>query len=282
MKSVLTVLSVLILIGPVHPGQGSITRNYIEYNRGMSFPTYSDVRFIYQNHDFTLQNLHLEDESFFPDGSIIPNAFLKHLFNLKFGDAIKSFTEPYYGIRFFHFFKRKPEFGIGIELIHFKVFLVDRKQKSRMTGTYMGSEADRTVNVEDYIYSFNVSHGINHLSLTFVYRLMLSKTPGIKDGRLQPYISVNAGPAIPHMELETNEEGKIDRKAYSYRMGFPNFGIGIGLGVRYKPFKHFGFYAEYKFTYSYLHDMEFDNGENGKVLMDFTDHHLLWGFSIIL
>ena len=276
-----TILIFILIITPLY-GQDSMTFNYIEYNRGMSFSTTSDLRIIYQNHDYTFHNLHLQGKSFFPDNSIIPNAFLKHLIKLKLGDALKAFTEPYYGIRFFHFLKKNPKIGLGIEFTHFKVFLVDKEQRVRLTGKKNGSPIDQTIEVKDYIDLFNISHGVNHLSFTFVYRFMLLQTPRIRDGKLQPYVSLNAGPAIPHLELTTMENGKSDKKAYSYRFSFPNLGFSIGLGLRYRPFKHVGFYLEYKFSYSYLQRMRFDNGENGKVTMNFPAHHLLWGFSIII
>jgi len=258
-----------------------MTRFYIEYSRGKSFPNHSDVSMKYQNHDFTLHHLYLEDESFFPDGSIIPNAFIKPLLQLKLNDAQKAFTEPYYSYRFIYFLKKNPHIGIGYEFIHSKVFLVDMNQQVRLSGIYNGEPIDRRVTVGDFLDMFSISHGVNHVGLHLVYRWMLKKTPVIKDGRLQPYVALSFGPTVPHLELNTKENGMPQKRAYSFQAGWRNWGAAFGTGIRYKSWRHFGFYLEYKLTYSSLHGMHFDEPENTNVSMDFFTHHLQWGISLM-
>ena len=85
-----------------------MTLNYFEYNRGKSFPVTTDIGLQYGSNSLHFYDVHLDDDSFFPDNSIIPNAFLKPLFKLRFSDALAAFTEPYYGYRFIHFFKKNP------------------------------------------------------------------------------------------------------------------------------------------------------------------------------
>jgi hypothetical protein len=259
-----------------------MTLNYLEYNRGKSFPTKSDVALTYGNSDYKFHNVYLEDESFFPDNSLIPNAFIAPLFDLKLMAAADAFTEPYYNMRLLHFFSKKPRFGIGIELLHLKVFLIDRDQQIRLTGTYNGNPINQEVRIGDYLDLFNVSHGVNHVSLLFNYRWLFRKTPRLPDGRLQPFVSLSVGPAAPHLELNLKKEDKVEKKAYSYQWGKGNWGMGMGMGVRYKPGRHFGFYLQYRFTYSYLHGMYFDNEPGTRVSMDFFTHHLQWGISIML
>lgn len=259
------------------------TRTYIEYSRGKSFPTRSDIAFkYYNNYNYKFHDVYLQDESFFPDDSIIPNAFLSPLFDLRIGDALDAFTEPYYSIRLIHFLKKNPCLGIGLELIHFKVFLMDKEQRVRMSGTYDGVPLDGLARIGDYIDLFNVSHGVNHVNLLFNYRRQLAKTPRIPDGRLQPFISFSIGPAAPHLELNLKKADTIEKKAYSYQWGWGNWGSGLGLGIRYKPHRRVGFYLEYKFTYSHLHGMYFDDEPQARVMMDFFTHHLQWGISIML
>jgi len=258
-----------------------MTRFYVEYSRGKSFPTHADVSLTYDNHRYTLYNMYLEDESFFPDDSIIPNAFVKPLLKLKFGDALKAFTEPYYSYRLVYFLKKNPHIGIGLEFIHMKVFLMDMNQRIRLSGVYNGQPIDQTVRVGDYLDMFNVSHGVNHIGLHFEYRWMLKKTPSIQDGVWQPFTSLSFGPAVPHLELNTKENNEVHKRAYSFQAGWKNWGFGLGTGIRFKPWRHFGLYMEYKLTYSYLHDMHFDDMENTNVSMDFFTHHLQWGFSLM-
>ncbi|NIM16791.1 MAG: outer membrane beta-barrel protein [Candidatus Aminicenantes bacterium] len=258
-----------------------MTRFYFEYSRGKSFPTHSDVSMKYENHDFTFHDLYLEDESFFPDDSIIPNAFIKPLLELKLNDAKKAFTEPYYNYRFIYFLKKNPHIGIGYEFTHLKVFLLDKNQRVRMSGIYNGAPIDQTVTVGDYLDTFSVSHGVNHVGLHLVYRWMLKKTPVIKDGRLQPYVGLSFGPTISHLELNTKENGVPRKRAYSFQFSLRNWGLGLGTGVRYKPWRHFGFYLEYKLTYSSLHSLHFDELDNTNVSLDFFTHHLQWGMSLM-
>ncbi len=285
-KSYLLVLPLnLLLLGACATNQlkpKPMTRTYFEYNRGKSFPGRSDIGLAFGSHDFKFQRVFLGDESFYPDNSIIPNAFLSPLFDLRFGEALDAFTEPYYALRLIHFLKKNPRVGIGLELIHFKVFLLDKDQRVRMTGIYDKKEVDKEVRIGDYLDMFNVSHGINHVGLLVNYRLMLSKTAAVPDGRLQPFASLSLGPAAPHLELDIFNESDIERKAYSYQWSAKNWGLGMGLGVRYKPSRHFGFYLEYKLTYSYLHGMHFDSEADSRVIMDFFTHHLQWGISIML
>ena len=254
-----------------------MTLNYIEYNRGKSFPVHSDLSISSPTFQLTFHHLNFGDDSFYPDNSIIPNAFIKPLFQLKLENAADAFTEPYYGLRFIHFFKKSPRLGIGIEFIHHKIFLNDHTQHVRVTGNFEGSEIDRIETIQNYLEYFSVSHGINHIGLALIYRLMFLPTDQIPDGRLQPFLTVTAGPTIPHLELKLTGSSR-EWDAYSYQSSWRNFGAGLGIGLRAKLWRHFGFYLEYKFTYSHLHGMHFDEID-GAVSMDFFTHHLQWGIS---
>ncbi|MCP5048649.1 MAG: porin family protein [bacterium] len=258
-----------------------MTRTYFEYSRGKSFPTHSDLGIRFKNHDYTLHGVYFEDESFFEDNSIIPNAFLKPLFSLKFNDAQKAFTEPYYSYRFIHFLKKNPHIGIGLEFIHLKVFILDKDQRVRMSGIYKGEPIDETVRIGDYIDQFNISHGVNHVGLHLVYRWMFKKTPRIPDGKWQPYTALSIGPTFPHIELDVIEDGIKEKGAFSYQGSKRNWGFGLGAGVRYKPWRRFGFYLEYKLTYSNLKGMRFDDMEDTNVSMAFSTHQIQWGLSLM-
>lgn len=256
-----------------------VTLNYVEYNRGKSFPTRSDLEMDWQGNSLYFNGVRFEDDSFFPDGSIIPNAFLNPLFQLRFSDALKAFTEPYYGYRVVHFFRRNPRIGLGIEFTHHKLFLNQPDQRVRISGTYRGEALDRSLPVSTFIDYLSVSHGVNHLSLTFTYRWLLSPTPEIPEGRWQPFVSAGFGPAFPHLELKLIEDAP-DWSEYAFHSGAGNFNLGAGIGVRYKLSPHLGAYLEYKFSYSHLHDMDFDD-DSGDLAMSFHTHHLMWGISFI-
>jgi hypothetical protein len=259
------------------PRNGNPTLNYIEYNRGKSFPVYSDLYISSQNSQLKFHHLYFQDDSFFPDNSIFPNAFLKPLLELRLGDASDAFTEPYYGFRFIHFLNKNPRWGIGIEFIHHKIFLNDPDQQVRITGVIEGNQIDKVDTIKNYLEYFSISHGINHVGVAVVYRFMLLPTEKIPDGRLQPFFTFTFGPTIPHLEVKMKgSESEWD--AYSYQAGLKNFGGGLGMGLRFKPWRHFGFYLEYKLTYSHLQGMHFDQ-EESDVQMDFFTHHIQWGMS---
>jgi hypothetical protein len=280
--SLIYLLSLFLLIsctstGP--EGKRRMTLNYFEYNRGKSFPVTTDIGLRYGSNSLDFYDVQLDDDSFFPDNSIIPNAFIKPLFELRLSSALAAFTEPYYGYRFIHFFKKNPKFGIGIEFIHHKLFLNDLDQQVHIKGTFEGNQIDEMAAIKNYIGYFSVSHGINHIGLTFVYRMLLLTSSKIPDGRLQPFVSVSFGPTIPHLEFKFTEN-QSEWDAYSFQAGFRNYGFGFGTGLRFKPWRHFGFYLEYKLTYSHLHGMHLDN-QDSEIVMDFFTHHLQWGISVM-
>ncbi|MCR4421960.1 MAG: hypothetical protein GYA61_06320 [Spirochaetales bacterium] len=259
-----------------------IQLNYFEYNRGLSSPVIAQIRIGYPGYfDYTFHDVIMYDYSFFPDNSIIPNAFIDNLFSGDIVGAVKAFTEPYYGIRFYHFFKSSPNIGWGIEFIHFKVFLPGGSlQNVHITGTDGdGNSIDTYDIISNYITYFNVSHGVNHLSFSLVYRLMLFQTEKIKSGILQPYVSLSFGICIPHPELKLAETE--ERQAYSYQLEFGNFGGGINLGFRLQFLRHLEFYFEYKFTFTWLYGMHFDNGQEGEIDASFTSNHFVWGLGLV-
>jgi len=262
-----------------HGGSHGITLNYIEYNRGKSFPTRSDIQLDWQGNSLHFEQVRFEDDSFFPDDSIIPNAFIKPLLKLRLSDALKAFTEPYYGYRFIHFLRKNPHIGFGIEFTHHKLFLNQPGQRVRITGTYQGKPLDQALPVNSFIDYLSVSHGVNNLNLTITYRWLLKPAPAIPEGRWQPYVSAGFGMAFPHLELKLAGDGS-QWSEYAYQAGSGNFGFAAGAGIRYKFTPHFGAYLEYKLSFSHLHDMHFLNGD-GDLAMAFTTHHLMWGISFI-
>ncbi|HMA99466.1 MAG TPA: hypothetical protein VKS21_00630 [Spirochaetota bacterium] len=257
-----------------------LTCNYIDYNRGLSLPTHADIHIKAPGRfDLMFKHVYLEDRSFFPDNSLFPAAFFKNLLQFKLVDAVKGATEPYYGIRFIHFWKTYPHLGIGLDFIHFKVFVPSRKQIVHIQGKDLqtGAAIDEWDDIHKYLASFNVSHGVNHVSLMVVYRQMYLPSPEVPAGLLQPYIGFSFGPCIPHPELRL--AGDTSKNPDKYQFGFPNLGGGLTSGIRVQPWPHFGFYCDYKFTFTMLWGLYFDNGRKGEIDLAFVDNHFTWGVS---
>lgn len=199
---------------------------------------------------------------------------------MRLGAALDAFTEPYYGIRFIHFFKNNPHWGIGLEFIHQKIFIEDSRQKVSVSGSIDGIPVNEIAPINKYVDYFSVSHGINHLGLTVVYRMLLSQSSRIPEGRIQPFFSLSAGLAIPHLELKLSETTP-EWETFAYQPDFRNFGLGAGTGIRFKLSRHFSLYGEYKLTYSHLHGMDLEDRPGSSIKMQFLSHHLLWGLAYV-
>jgi hypothetical protein len=256
---------------------GKVTLTFIEYNRGAGSPGSSDLTIEAGSTEARFHDVRLVGDSFFPDDSIIPNAFVNPLLHLDFEAALDAFTEPYYGIRVYRFFEHHPRWGIGLDFTHLKAFMADTQQEVAVTGASPDVPAEGRIVLGDRFESLNVSHGVNHVAIHGVYRWMLLPTAGAPDGRLQPFVSLGAGPAVPHLELTLRDKGELRPKSYSYQLRPGNWSVGAGAGVRWKAAAHFGVYTEYRWTQSILGNMRFDNGEEGRVKMRFSSHHMAWG-----
>lgn len=252
---------------------------YFEYNRGASLPTRADIDINYPgSFNLTFHDVRMTGKSFYPDDSIIPNAFLRPLLQGRFRAAKNAFTEPYYGLRITKFFKFMPNLGIGLEFVHLKVFIPDEGDTVRVTGEDRGIPVDTRTSTKDYIDSFNVSHGVNHLNLFVVYRLGMKKEAASSPSKFQPYFSAGYGPCIPHPQLRL--KGDPQYKAYGHQFTFRNNALTPGGGSRFQISKRFGLYFEGKLTQANLRELSFDNGETGTVRLKFLVFHLAWGISV--
>ena len=279
------ILALIVLLAPTWAcssttASGKIRLTFVEYNRGMSAPGNSDLAIGPDAGGTRFHDLRLEGLPFFPDDSVIPNAFIKPLFHLDIPAAVKAFTEPYYGVRVYRFFAKHPQWGIGLDFTHLKAFMADPTQRVQVTGPWPRVAPDGTVALGDHFEDLNVSHGVNHVAVNAAYRWMLRPSSRFPDGRFQPYVTAGGGPAVPHLELTVKSDGQLQRKAFGYQWRFGNWGIGAGAGLRWRFASHLGVYGEYRWTYSILDNMTYDNGEDVSVRMRFSSQHALWGISI--
>jgi lipid A oxidase len=180
-----------------------------------------------------------------------------------------SFEMPiYYGGRVTHFFKRRPDWGVALDFFHYKVFS-DINAVLPVTGTRSGAPVSGSERLGDTIQKFNISHGVNYLTLNAVHRWRLrpdaSRYP---NGRLQPYVGAGLGAVIPHVEATIG--GRTIGK-YQWRgPGFQLFGgVSYGLSSRWSLF------GEYKYTHTTL-TVDIPNGDAHTTL---DTHHLVLGGS---
>jgi hypothetical protein len=179
---------------------------------------------------------------------------------------------PYYGIRVGYFFETYPWLGGGLEFFHFKVY-ADVDEARPLQGLRAGSAVNTTAPVNSVIQQFNVSHGVNFLTLDALFRYRFLPNPEqFPNGRIQLYGGVGLGPVITHPET------KIDNVRSEPGYEVAGLGVQSFAGVRVLLFKYVGLFAEYKFTHARL-DLSVASG-SGRV--DLNTHHVVGGISIHL
>lgn len=183
----------------------------------------------------------------------------------------KSFeTPPWYGLRVGYYFEKYPWLGAAIEFFHFKM-IADTAESRRVTGTRSGAGVDTTTRVDSIIQQFQVTHGVNYLTLDALIRYpLLEEDERFRHGRAQLYAGLGVGPVVVHPENRVdnvkNDEG--------YEVG--GAGIQAFVGARVLMFKHFGLFVEYKFSHS---DLEVGLATGVGVVEENT-HHLVGGVTI--
>ncbi len=185
----------------------------------------------------------------------------------------ESFRSPiWYGLRAGYFSRRLPWLGAGLEFVHFKI-LADTAGTARIRGTRAGSPVDTTARVDTVVQEFDISHGVNYLTVDLLVRYpLLADRERFPGGRLQPYAGAGVGPVIAHAE---NRVGGVENDE-RYEIG----GLGVQgfVGIRLLLFRHLGLFAEYKLTRSSL-EVGIAAGE-GRVRE--TTHHLIGGITVPL
>lgn len=188
--------------------------------------------------------------------------------DLSFDDD--SFKAPwYYGYRLGYFFERLPAFGVSLEFFHFKI-LGQTEESKQIRGAVSGASLDASVPVNTIVERFDASHGVNYIMFDVLLRHPLWPDPErFPRGRVQLYGGAGLGPVVTHGETRIQNQ-----KLEKYEVA----GLGVQgfVGARALIFKHFGLFAEYKFTHARL---EFDV-VGGRARVDENTHHLIGGFSI--
>lgn len=189
--------------------------------------------------------------------------------NLSWSD--RSFTSPpYYGARAGYFFESHPWLGLALEFFHFKI-IADTAEIRRLTGVHRGNAVDARVPVDSVVQSFQITHGVNYLTVDAMFRYPLLRDPvRFPRGRVHLYSGFGVGPVIAHPESII--DGASDDGPY--QVG--GIGAQVFLGARALLFKHVGVFAEYKFSHSSL-DVEV---ARGTAYVTENTHHIVWGITI--
>jgi hypothetical protein len=242
-------LVAVIVLGAVAGGLAPMPATaewFIDGYVGRSFTLDSDIEVERQalGDDFTVKDVTFDDESF------------------------KS--PVYYGARIGYFLDPLPAFGLALEFFHFKI-LAETSESRRFTGTRLGAGIATVQPVNTVIQRFDVSHGVNYLTLDAIVRAgFLQDEERFPHGRLQAYAGVGPGVVIAH------PENRIDNVENDEEYVIGGFGIQGFLGVKALIFRHLGVFGEYKFTHS---DLEVDV-DRGDAHVEENTHHLVFGLTV--
>lgn len=177
---------------------------------------------------------------------------------------------PFYGGRLVYFLPDKSPWGFGLEYFHSKIYL-NTGDIVHVTGSRAGAPVNDFEPVSGTISHFSISHGLNFITADVFYRWRLGKRGENFLGRFEPYIGAGVGVIIPHVEAQL--AGGQFQEEYQ----FHGPGVLAMAGVNFDLTKHFGLFAEYKFSYARLGEMSI-NGET--IEEDPLIHNLVAGVSV--
>jgi lipid A oxidase len=175
----------------------------------------------------------------------------------------------YYGVRLTHHFEARRDWGVMLDFFHDKAY-ADTAKAVGVTGTRGGEPVEGTEPLGTTVQSFNMSHGMNYLTLDVVHRWNTCPEPGCT-ARLQPYVGAGAGLVIPHVEARVG-----DASVGEYQVRGPAFQV-LG-GVAWPFASRFSLSGEYRFT----HTSPTVDVPGGTVETTLNTHHLIAGPSFRL
>ena len=144
---------------------------------------------------------------------------------------------PYYGLRVTHFADEASAWGFAVDYTHYKIYARTDRQVS-VTGTSQGAPVSAVVPLDRFVQRFEISHGVNMLSLNGVYRW-----PDVQwAGHLQPYVGLGAAYYLAHAESTV---GGLPHET-GYRSS--GFGAQTFAGLRYRMTERTGVFAEAKYN----------------------------------
>jgi len=219
---------------------------FVDAYLGKSFTHDSDLKINQpaNNSRFTVRNFSYDDESFA--------------------------SPPYYGARGGYFFHSLPWLGVSIDFIHFKT-MGETGDNKRFVGTRNGAPINVVQPVNTVIQKFDISHGLNYLTLNAILRHgFLAEMERFPQGRLQAYIG--AGPALVIAHPENQIEGVENSQKYE----IAGAGVHTFAGMKWLLFRNFGIFGEYKLTYSRPNvDLRV-----GDAKLNAITHHTVFGITV--
>lgn len=183
----------------------------------------------------------------------------------------ESFKNPfYYGIRVNHFFTERPNWGVGFDFTHDKVY-ARTGQVVHVDGTWNATPVNEDAPMSQRVQSFSISHGVNILALNVYYRWMLQTSQAFPRGRWQPY--AGAGPTYYLLHPENTVNGQRNDESFQGA----GFGYQLLGGLQYGITQTVGAFIEVKRNSA---KVEVDTASGGRGETKLQSLQLLAGASV--
>jgi lipid A oxidase len=180
-----------------------------------------------------------------------------------------SFKEPqYFGLRLTYWLDRQSPWGLAVDFAHAKM-IAELDERVSVTGSREGKFVNATEALGDSFLKLEFSHGHNLLTANILYRWFARSHPP-RLGRLQPYVGLGAGVAIPHVEVGIGLFSTGD-----YQFAGPGLQALAGLNVNLM--KSLSVFAEVRLSYAHL-DVDLQGG--GSLETDAWTYHFNIGLSL--
>lgn len=190
--------------------------------------------------------------------------------DLRFADVSwddESFDDPpYYAARLARWLPRSPAWGIALDFTHAKAILdVDEPVPAR--GLRRGVPFDGALPVDDQLAGFEMSHGLDTLTLGGVRRWGAARTGS---GRVTYFAGLGAGVAVPHVEARA-----AGLRTAEYQLAGPALQAVLGLDTAVD--ENIGITLEARASWV---DVEADLAGGGRVETDLWLLQLVAGLSL--
>lgn len=151
-------------------------------------------------------------------------------------DAKATQPAPYYGLRLTYFDARRPAWGAALDYTHYKMY-ADTGRVVNVEGRWRGAPAGGSVPLNQHVQQFELSHGVNVISLNGLYRWIDPRL-----GQLEPYAGVGVAHYRPHAESMVG--------GLPFETGYQpsGFGYQVLAGAHYRMTDRTGVFIETKFN----------------------------------
>lgn len=254
------------LFGVFAFGQGKENKGkfYIYWGWNHAQYTKSDIRFVGDNYDFTLQDVTAHDR--------------QSAFGMKYFKP-SSMTIPQYNFRLGYFFHNNWNVSFGID--HMK-YVMDQDQVVKMNGKINnGSEFDGTYNNQDMkltdnFLTFEHTDGLNYANIEIRRFDNIVHFPISKNGKgIDVNITEGVGGGILYPKTNTQLMGQARHDEFH----LSGFGIGGMVGINFTFWDYFFIQAELKGGYIDMNDILTTESKSDKAKQRFgySQQNLVFG-----